>query len=211
MNIQMPDIKTDIRYWRMENNLEVILCQNSSISYPLHNHVSTYTIGLLLNGEIELQTGAANLIYRPNSFFIIPPYLPHQITAKRPYTMLTICLPAGNQPTFGALDFIKKQLEQQPQLSFSLDEMARTVHLSKYHFLRCFKQAFGLTPHQFQLQNRVRQAQRLLPTAQNLTEVALDIGFCDQSHFIRNFEKHLGLTPTAYKAACQSLPRQAPA
>ena len=62
--------------------------------------------------------------------------------------------------------------------------MAKNALLSKYHFIRNFKAEVGLTPHQFQIQNRIRKAQRLIHKTDTITEVALATGFCNQSHFI---------------------------
>ena len=79
-------------------------------------------------------------------------------------------------------------------MKLSIDEMARSSYISKYHFIRSFKKAVGLTPHQFQIQNRVRKAQQMLKYVDNITEVALTTVFCDQSHFIKQFERYVGLT-----------------
>lgn len=57
---------------------------------------------------------------------------------------------------------LKKQLELYPKCKFSIEEMAQHAFISKYHFIRKFKAEVGLTPHQFQLQNRIRKAQRLM-------------------------------------------------
>ena len=88
--------------------------------------------------------------------------------------------------------------------------MAQAAFVSKYHLIRRFKQAVGLTPHQFQMQNRVRKAQRLLGRSGTMTEAALTAGFCDQSHFIRLFERYVGLTPSAYLTSCASLRKLTP-
>lgn len=85
------------------------------------------------------------------------------------------------------IDKILMRLEQFPEDKLSLDEMAALLYVSKYHFIRSFKQAVGLTPHQFQIQKRVRKAQRLLERSEDTAEVALSAGFYDQSHFIRQF------------------------
>ena len=87
------------------------------------------------------------------------------------------------------------------QNKLNIEEMARMTSTSKYHFIRCFKKEIGLTPHQFQMQNRVRKAQKLLSQTDSMTKVAMDTGFCDQSHFIKQFEKIVGLTPSDYKRA----------
>lgn len=55
-----------------------------------------------------------------------------------------------------------ERLEQYPGKRICLDDMLKDAFFSKYHFIRKFKNAIGLTPHQFLMQNRVRKAQRLL-------------------------------------------------
>ena len=103
------------------------------------------------------------------------------------------------------IDLAKNQLERYPEKKLSIDEMAQSAYISKYHFIRSFKQVVGLTPHQFQIQNRIRKAQHMLNDIDSITEVALTTGFCDQSHFIKQFEKYVGLTPTVYKTSCRQL------
>lgn len=102
-----------------------------------------------------------------------------------------------------AVSRLKTLLELHPEQRCSIDDMSRIVFLSKYHLIRAFKSEAGLTPHRFQLQNRVRKAQRLLEGPATITEAALAAGFCDQSHFTRQFEKLVGLTPTDYRLACR--------
>ncbi len=100
---------------------------------------------------------------------------------------------------------LKKQLELYPEGKFSIEEMAQNAFISKYHFIRSFKAEAGLTPHQFQLQNRIRKAQRLIHNTETITEVALATGFCDQSHFIKQFEKQVGIPPLAYKLSSKTI------
>lgn len=230
------------------DGIELIICKQSTISYPLHNHVSVFTLGFILDGAIELATDQGTNIYRENSSFIVLPYTPHCVKAKSPYTLLNLCvkkelvtgtglkermpsitaflhdavrqpevetkivealnslaligqmLPAQSETAFSG---VKMQLETYPEVKRGIDDMAQTVLLSKYDFIRSFKHEVGLTPHQFQIQNRVRKAQRMLKGSDTITEVALATGFCDQSHFIKQFEKIVGLTPTDYKRACE--------
>ena len=118
-------------------------------------------------------------------------------------------MPAGPRPSGRrepAIGHLAAQLEAEPERRYSVDDMARAALMSKYELIRAFKREAGLTPHQFQLQNRVRKAQRLLEGAATMTEAALAAGFCDQSHFIRQFKRLVGLTPTEYKLACGTLP-----
>ncbi len=71
--------------------------------------------------------------------------------------------------------------------------------MSPYHMIRQFKVAYGLTPHQFRIQCRVRQAQKLLEEGKSVTEVAYVTGFCVHSYFEWCFYKIVRLTPSVYK------------
>ncbi len=51
--------------------------------------------------------------------------------------------------------------------------MAQNTFISKYHFIRNFKTEIGLTPHQFQIQNRIRKAQRLIHKTETIAEVEI--------------------------------------
>ncbi|AET66205.1 transcriptional regulator containing an amidase domain and an AraC-type DNA-binding HTH domain [Desulfosporosinus orientis DSM 765] len=92
----------------------------------------------------------------------------------------------------------RNYLEQAPENIVSIEQLSQSVFISKYHFIREFKKSVGLTPHHFQIQNRIRKAQYLLLQNKNIAEVALNTGFYDQSHFNKWFKKFLGITPTEY-------------
>lgn len=239
----------NIRYlYNSKTGIELIYCVNSTISYPLHNHISVLTIGIVLDGSVILTTNRDTRTYNKNDTFAILPYVPHSISADNNYTMLSLCIDKNiarqystnivqnniitmltntlnmkkishyqiirllncldiltdfsdyrydNQNPF--INDLKRQLELYPESRLSIEEMAKKAFVSKYHFIRSFKAEVGLTPHQFQIQNRIRKAQRLMHKAETMTEVALTTGFCDQSHFIKQFEKQVGLPPLIYK------------
>ena len=77
----------------------------------------------------------------------------------------------------------------------TLEELSAQTHLSKYHFLRVFKKNIGLTPHQYIIIERIQKAKELVLKGKSLGEVGFDVGFSDQSHFIRNFRKIYGYSP----------------
>lgn len=76
---------------------------------------------------------------------------------------------------------------------------------STSHFSRRFKKTFGLTPHQYLLQCRIRSAKKLILSDCSLSLAAFQAGFCDQSHLNRCFKKNIGLTPREYLKACHYL------
>ena len=91
--------------------------------------------------------------------------------------------------------YISQHLGQQ----IAVEDLATLVNCSKFHFLREFKKITGSTPYQYLLLKRLQQAKHLLTTsAPNITEVALSLGFNDQSHFTRAFKGHFSQTPGQY-------------
>lgn len=93
--------------------------------------------------------------------------------------------------------FMREHLQQR----LPLEQLAQVAGLSKYHFVRCFKKATGLGPLQYHMQLRLIEARRRLRLGQHAKDVALDLGFYDQSHFITAFRRVHGVTPQHYAAA----------
>jgi AraC family transcriptional regulator len=84
----------------------------------------------------------------------------------------------------------------------SLNDMAESVHLSPFHLARLFKQALGISPHQYLIQVRVNSARSLLSAGsgeRSLAEVASAVGFADQSHLTRHFKRITGVTPSQFR------------
>jgi AraC family transcriptional regulator len=101
----------------------------------------------------------------------------------------------------GIADAIR-HLEAHIDQPHTLADLARIAGLSRYHFLRMFKRVTGITPHQWILRTRLREAaSRLVLSDQPITEIALDLGFEDLSNFIRSFRAEFGSSPRAYRAS----------
>jgi AraC-like DNA-binding protein len=81
------------------------------------------------------------------------------------------------------------------------DDLAAAAGCSRYAAYRAFRQAYGLSPSDYQRQLRVRTARRLLSAGAAPAEVAADAGFADQAHLTRWFRRYYGVTPGAYRAA----------
>jgi AraC-like DNA-binding protein len=95
---------------------------------------------------------------------------------------------------------VLRRLEGRSAEPASLGELADQAGLSRYHFLRTFAAVTGVTPHQWLLRARLRDAAaRLVGTRQPVTEIALDVGFADLSNFIRTFRAEFGVSPTRYR------------
>jgi AraC family transcriptional regulator len=91
-------------------------------------------------------------------------------------------------------------IEEKPEEAVTLASLARTVAMSPYHFLRTFRAVAGVTPYQFILGQRLRQAaSRLRRTTDPITDIAFEAGFGDLSTFNRRFRRIMGITPGAWR------------
>lgn len=79
-------------------------------------------------------------------------------------------------------------------------DLAKIAHLSVSQFDRRFKQLFQMTPQQYILRVRLNAAcQALTSTRDSLARIAQETGFYDQSYFTKQFRKHIGISPLAYR------------
>jgi len=84
--------------------------------------------------------------------------------------------------------------------SLVLEDIAKNFGLSKFHFLRLFKEFTGMTPYRYMIIERINAAKKLLQTSEmKISEISLMVGFADESNFIRTFKSVSGVTPQAYR------------
>ncbi len=94
-----------------------------------------------------------------------------------------------------AKDYIQSNIRE----DISLDALGRELDMSKFHFLRLFREQVGTTPYQYILSCRVEQARKALLGPQTVSDIAYEYGFADLSHFNRRFKAVFGVTPTRYR------------
>jgi transcriptional regulator GlxA family with amidase domain len=98
----------------------------------------------------------------------------------------------------GSLRRVREHVEKNLTGKLQTEELAGLAGLSPGHFNRAFRQSTGQPPHQYVLRRRVAIAAELLEkTDRALADIALDVGFADQSHFSRTYASVTGETPSA--------------
>ena len=81
-----------------------------------------------------------------------------------------------------------------------VENLATRCGLSKYHFIRLFKQATGFTPHAYLTNVRMKKAEYLLKnTDMNISEIAMMVGYPNQMYFSRIFSKYSGMPPREFR------------
>ncbi len=87
--------------------------------------------------------------------------------------------------------------------NFTLDELALAAGVSRFHFSRQFRVSTGESPMGYLLYLRVDRAKNmLLQGDRKICEIALALGFFDQSHFSRTFRRMTGVAPREYVRLC---------
>jgi len=82
-----------------------------------------------------------------------------------------------------------------------LDHVAHECGVSLFQLIRAFHAAFGVPPHAYLMQVRLKRARALLRSGEAISTAAFRCGFVDQSHLTRVFKRYYGITPGAYVAA----------
>ncbi len=107
---------------------------------------------------------------------------------------------ALTQALQAAFDLVEARFAEHLELA----DLAAAACLQHTHFCRVFKTATGLTPREYIVQRRVREAKRRLSqTDQSLTLIALETGFYDSAHFCRAFSRLVGVSPKTFRQRMQ--------
>ncbi|MGH8081441.1 MAG: helix-turn-helix domain-containing protein [Lysobacter sp.] len=80
-----------------------------------------------------------------------------------------------------------------------IDDLCAASGLSPSYLIRAFRSRYGMTPHRYLIDRRVRAGRELLRRGDSIVEVAAATGFADQAHFQREFKRRVAATPGQYR------------
>lgn len=90
--------------------------------------------------------------------------------------------------------------------NIGLSDLARETGTDRFTLTRCFKSEFHLSPHAWLIQLRLANARSMLARGEQPASVAAALGFADQSHLGRWFQRAYRLSPAHYRKLCTNLP-----
>jgi len=117
--------------------------------------------------------------------------------------MLELCAASGRQasnenaPSW--LREVRTTLERRFREPLTLSALAEAADVQAAHLARAFRRHYGSTVGERLRELRVEYARQRLESRTPLSEIALDAGFADQSHFTRTFRRATGMTPSAFR------------
>jgi AraC-like DNA-binding protein len=92
-------------------------------------------------------------------------------------------------------------MQVDPSRNFTLGKMAQSVNLSAHYFCYLFKSITGVPPAKYLKSLRMQQSTVLLTTTfLSVKEIVRHVGLADESHFVRDFKRIYGVTPTEYRS-----------
>ncbi|MDX6577501.1 MAG: hypothetical protein QOE96_3454 [Blastocatellia bacterium] len=96
-------------------------------------------------------------------------------------------------------------------LPLDLSEISKQACLSRYHFLRLFRDTFATTPHQYLIQRRIEKAKELLSSGKlSVTDVCFEVGFESLGSFSALFRRCVGDAPNHYRERQRNSLRKVP-
>ena len=102
-----------------------------------------------------------------------------------------------NEEVFRSILQAKNFIDEHITENLSLDEISLNIGISKYHFIRVFKQAFGVSPYQYQKRIRLDRAKLDITQGISILKTAIKYGFSDVPTFSKAFKQQFNLTPGA--------------
>lgn len=97
-----------------------------------------------------------------------------------------------------AVDYIRGHYQE----NIPIEKLSELCHLSKYYFIRSFRLATGVSPHQYLIKFRINQSKILLANSKlPVEQVAIRVGFSNYSNFANQFKRLTNVTPSAYRSA----------
>ncbi|HEY0761707.1 MAG TPA: AraC family transcriptional regulator [Pyrinomonadaceae bacterium] len=100
----------------------------------------------------------------------------------------------------GRVKWVIQLMQGDPSRSFTLEKMAQSVNLSAPYFCYLFKSITGVPPAKYLKSLRMQQAATLLTsTFLSVKQIVRNVGLADESHFVRDFKRMYGVTPSEYR------------
>jgi AraC-like DNA-binding protein len=98
------------------------------------------------------------------------------------------------------LDQTRALLDDLPEAPHHLEALSRQAGFSRFHFIRAFRQAYGLTPYQYLMGRRIDKAKSLLANSDHsVTDICFIVGFQSPGSFSNLFRRLVGKSPMRYR------------
>lgn len=112
--------------------------------------------------------------------------------------------PQASDPHYGELLELRRKIYQNPQIKWTVELMASEVNMSRSYFQHIYRETFGISCISDVIICKIDKAKEILSTTScTVSQVAVMCGYDSDEHFMRQFKKVAGVTPTVYRKNIQ--------
>lgn len=105
-----------------------------------------------------------------------------------------------SDPHYSTLSELRDKIYRNPQMKWSVNTLAADVNMSRSYFQHIYRETFGVSCITDVISGKIKKAKELLSeTSCTVSQVAAMCGYDNEEHFMRQFKKLVGMTPTAYR------------
>ncbi|MEM7656843.1 MAG: AraC family transcriptional regulator [Bacteroidota bacterium] len=202
--IAVKDLKQALRTMSVTQSLTEGLIENDRMflieqTYPMYGS----GLGKLIAQTVSQMEGHASrqtLIDVLGQEELVESLVNHQLIIHQQINNLTSAKLSTRRELFRRLCQARYYIHENLDSPLDLDTLAQVACLSKFHFIRLFKEAFGQTPRQYLIAKRLEAASQLLiHSSKTFHEICHEVGLKDSSSFGRLFKRNFGATPHLYR------------
>lgn len=103
-------------------------------------------------------------------------------------------------PHYSSLIELRERVYRNPQMKWNVDTMAAAVNMSRSYFQHIYRELFGVSCMTDVINGKIEKAKEILSeTGCTVSQVAAMCGYDNEEHFMRQFKKIVGVTPTGYR------------
>lgn len=107
---------------------------------------------------------------------------------------------ATAEPHFSSLIELREKIYRNPQMKWNVDTMAADVNMSRSYFQHVYREIFGVSCMTDVISGKIEKAKEILSeTGCTVSQVSAMCGYENEEHFMRQFKKIVGVTPTGYR------------
>lgn len=181
-----------------DEKLDLSVCFRDSRAYhfPIYYEemLRGFLFRLAMSEIIDMELPGARTVMDRGYLTLFFVYL-NALCARKEYLFTS-----ENMSDSPMVEVISNYVEEHMGENILVEDLAELVHMSKYHFLRKFKEYTGMTAHSFVVSKRlIRACGELKAGHKSITQIYQEAGFADYSSFLRNFRKAYGVSPGKYR------------
>lgn len=194
-------------YRHMQESAESLLdnpCSNKGGQlefYETIHYASDNFHRFLSNEVVKIKSEKDKALYDIDNFYFEAAYnlLLSQYTTGKEIQKIKALKNSTRKEIYKRVNMARAIIDSDVSRQPDIASLSRECGLSEFHFLRSFKEAFGITPHQYLLSKRMQQSRKLLEEGNHsITNIAYMVGFSDVFAFSKCFKKYFNSSPAHF-------------